>query len=143
MKPETPTTRHWITDADRDNVLRLYDCGLSAKEIAPIMKISRSAIQYIKQAHTACVEKDWSTLQKLSTYCRPTVDWAMKLTGTDKVFLETFGTPEKNEPAEETPTVDHTHNIIPETISRDDLLAMYATMQDVRNLLIEIRDILK
>jgi hypothetical protein len=135
----TNTERRWLTDTDRDNALRLLGCGLSVKEIAPIMKLSKSSIQYIKQAHTACIEKDWSTLQRMSTTCRPTVDWAMRVTGTDKVFLETF--PKEEEPVEETKEPEVTPT--PENITREDFLSMYATMSDIRNLLIEIRDILK
>ena len=138
MKPETPTPRHWLTDADRDNILRLYECGLSAKEIAPIMKISKSAIQYIKQAHTACVEKDWSTLQRLSTYCRPTVDWAMKLTGTDEVFLKEFPKVDEPKQNETEPVVANDGPLHPLNAYE-----IYSVLTDIRSLLTEIRDILK
>ena len=139
MKPETPTKRY-LTDVDRDQVLKLIGCGLSTTDIVEIMHISRSTVSYIRQAHTACIEKDWSTLQKLSTCVKPTVEWAMRITGTDKVFLEEFPKDDPEEIAKH--EIDHTPNVIPETISREDFLAMYATMQDVRSLLMEIRDVL-
>ena len=132
MKPES--TKHRLTDKDRDAVLKLIVCGLSTEEIKDILHFSASTISYIRQAHNACMKQDWSTLQKLSLDTRATVDWAMKVTGTDKVFQETFGEPSGcDEPAVPAP----------EYATKEDFLAMYATMQDVRNLLIEIRDALK
>lgn len=138
----TTPLRRWLTDNDRDNVLKLLGCGLKVREIVDITHFSRASIDYIKQAHTACVNQDWSTLQRLSTQIRPTVDWAMRVTGTDKVFLETFKKePEKTEEPVTGPTVDET--AIPDPITREDFVSMYAAMSDIRNLLIEIRDILK
>ena len=130
------TKKHWLTDRDRDAVLKLIGCGLTMVEIAEISHISRSSIQYIRQAHTACINEDWSTLQRLSTVIRPTVDWAMKVTGKDKAFLEAF-------PKEDTPTEAPKTEPAPVVVTREDFLAMYATMQDIRSLLSEIRDILK
>ena len=142
MKLENPAyVKRTLTDTDRDTCLKLINCGLSNTEIVNIMHISLSTIQYIKQAHKACVNQDWNTLQKLSTCVRPTVDWAMKITGTDKAFLETFGKPKEQSEPVTGPTVDYT--AVPDPITREDFLGMYATMQDIRSLLVEIRDILK
>jgi hypothetical protein len=114
----------------------LFEAGLSAAEIVPIVKISKAVVYTIRQAHQACIKRDWSTLQKMSVSNRATVDWAMKVTGADKVFLETFPK-EDVEPEAPAP-------VVPEpVITIDDFLAMYAVMQDVRSLLTEIRDTLK
>lgn len=131
--------KHNLSDEERNQCLRLMNCGLATQEIAEIMHISKSTVSYIRQSHTACLAKDWDTLQKLSTTGhRPVVDWAMKITGADKEFLETFGKPtEPVEVAEAGKIVDNP------PITRDDFLAMYATMQDIRSLLTEIRDTLK
>jgi hypothetical protein len=132
--------KHSLTDEERNQCLKLINCGLSTHEIAEIMHISKSTVCYIRQAHTACLSQDWSTLQRLSTCIRPTVDWAMKLTGADKAFLETFGNPK---PAEKEPEQVAPTTALPDTIlTREDVTAMYATMQDIRSLLIEIRDVL-
>lgn len=144
MKPENTTAkRPWLTDANRDHALKLLGCGLSINEIASILRISKSSVQYIKSAHQACIEQDWSTLQKMSTYTRATVDWAMRTTGTDKVFLETFPKedgPEAPEQSVTGPTVD---TPAPDPITREDFLSLYNTMQDICYLLTEIRDMLK
>ena len=143
MKTEkVPTLKPRLTDEDRNNCLRLINCGLSTAEIAGIMHISKSTVSYIRQAHTACLAKDWSTLQKISVEVKSTVEWAMKLTGMDKVFEEEF--PKEPEPdiAVPTqvpgPTVGSTENI-----TREDFLQLSNTMQDICYLLTEIRDILK
>lgn len=130
--------KRYLTDKDRDDILKLIVCGLSTKEIADIMHISTSTVSYVRQAHTACMNKDWSTLQKLSTVVRTTVDWAMRVTGTDKVFEETF----KTAPEETTPTPEQSAPSN-ETISREDFLTLSNTLQDICYLLTEIRDMLK
>lgn len=135
--------KHNLSDEERNQILRLMNCGLATQEIADIMHVSKSSVSYIRQAHTACIDKDWSTLQRLSTSgSRPAVEWAMKLTGVDKIFEETFKTP--GEKVEE-PTEVAEDGKITETAAstREDFLAMYATMQDIRSLLVEIRDVLK
>lgn len=136
MKPET--SKHKLTDRERDDVLKLIVCGLPTDDIAGIMHISKSSVSYIRQAHNACLNQDCSTLQRLSTTTGATVEWAMRVTGTDKVFLKEFP---KAEPdyGLEAPK----HEPAPETISKEDFYAAYATLQDIRSLLIEIRDILK
>lgn len=139
MKTEKPVrVKHTITDADRDACLKLSGCGLQTHEIVNIMHISRTTVYTILQAHKACIAKDWSTLQKLSVPYRPTVDWAMKVTGTDKVFLETFGTPDKYKPTDgpvvDTPT---------DTVDPRNLYEMFEVLCDIRGLLIDIRDMLK
>lgn len=140
MKTEKPT-KHYLNDKDRDAVLKLITCGLSTDEIAGICKCSTSTISYIRQAHTACINRDWTTLQKLSTTTRPTVDWAMKVTGTDKVFAEEFKEEQKPEEPVTGPTVDVTP--APAVVTREEFLALYASVQDICNLLIDIRDTLK
>ena len=132
MKPET--TKHTLTDVERDQVLKLITCGLPTDEIAGIMHISTSTVSYIRQAHPACVNKDWSTLQKLSTANRKVVDWAMKVTGTDKVFEDTFDKPEEPAPA---PVV------VEPAITREDFLSLQTALQDIIYLMTEIRDALK
>jgi transcriptional regulator with XRE-family HTH domain len=136
MKPEN--TKHRLTDKDRDQVLKLIVCGLSTDEIAEIMHISTSTVSYIRQAHTACMNKDWSTLQRLSTTTRPTVDWAMKVTGTDKVFLEEFPKVEFPELEAPVPTPEPAPCVHP-----GNLYEMYEVLTDIRSLLTEIRDMLK
>ena len=135
MKPENTKVQRYLTDQDRDAVLKLIGCGLSFCEIATLTNFSKSTISYIGQAHKACLEQDWSTLQRLSTCVRPTVDWAMKVTGTDKVFLETFQKEEEPEKDEAGPNISG-------SITREDFIAMYVTAQDIRNLLVEIRNVL-
>ena len=109
-------------------------------EIANIMHISKSTVNYIKQAHTACVEQDWNTLQRLSSASRPLADWAMRITGVDKKFLETFGNPVTNEPVTG-PTVDNEPTT--ENISKEDFAYLKQSLSDICKLLVEIRDILK
>ena len=132
MKPNA--NYHKLTDKDRDAVLKLIVCGLPTDEIADIVHCSRSTVGYYRQAHTACINKDWSTLQKLSIHHRGLVDWAMKVTGTDKVFLENFP---KDEPEVEA------HKPVPETISKEEFASLNNTLQDICYLLTEIRDMLK
>ena len=135
MKPEK--TKHLLTDKERDTVLKMLMCGVPLSEVADIMKVSTSTISYIRQAHNACINKDWSTLQKLSTTSRPIVDWAMKVTGTDRVFIETFGEPatQRENKSDTTPVTN--------TITREDFLKLSNTLQDICYLLTEIRDSLK
>lgn len=140
MKNET--TKHKLTDTERNNVLKLLTCGLSTKEIAEIVGISTSTVSYIRQAHTACINKDWSTLQKLSTDCRAVVDWAMKVTGTDKVFLKEFPKVEPDYELE-APKTEPAPEPAPAVVTREEFLALYASVQDICNLLIDIRDTLK
>ena len=133
-------TKRQLTDKDRDAALRLIVCGLSTSEIADTMRISRSTVSYIRQAHTACIEKDWSTLQKLSTTCRTVVDWAMRVTGTDKDFENLF---KEEEP---TPAPEQSESVpapTTEQITREDFLTLSNTLQDMCYLLTEIRDMLK
>ena len=139
MKTETTRQAHGrLTDKDREAVLKLITCGLPTKEIADIMHISTSTVSYIRQAHTACLNRDWSTLQRLSLDSSATTEWAMRITGTDKVFAETF--PKEDEPESVTgPTVDNT----PNTIDPRNLYEMYEVLTDIRSLLTEIRDMLK
>ena len=145
MKPEKTTrVRRDLNDAERDNVLKLLGCGLSQHEIANMLHISRSCVGNINQAHTACLAEDWSILQKLSTKTMSTVNWAMKVTGKDKVFDEIF--PKEPEPSVTGPTVDDTPSptpAIPDYITREDFASLNNTLQDICYLLTEIRDMLK
>lgn len=131
---KTKGTRHITTDADRDNVLKLSNCGLTNTEIASMLHISSRTVTNIRMAHTACLQQDWSALQKLSMTIRPTVDWAMKVTGVDKVFAETF--PKDDAPEETAPAPAP-------TITREEFAALNTTLQDICYLLTEIRDALK
>ena len=137
---ETERTKRHITDKDRDDVLKLLTCGLSTQEIAEIMHISKSTVSYIRQAHTACVNKDWSTLQRLSTSISAITEWAMKVTGLDKEFLETFPKEPEEQPAQESAPAP----VVVEPIrTREDFMTLSNTMQDICCLLTEIRDMLK
>ena len=133
------STRQWLTDKDRDNVLRLFDCGFSYDDISNTMHISTATVSTIRSAYLACERQDWSALQKLSTASRATVDWAMKRTGADKEFEKIFNAPEEPEQSVTGPTVDNT----PDPITREDFLNLCNTMQDICYLLTEIRDMLK
>ena len=132
--------KHHLSDEERNQVLKLINCALPTREIAKIMHISNSTVSYVRQAHTACIDKDWNTLQRLSAGpARATTEWAMKITGTDKAFIETFGKPvdAPAEVAEEGKVVNTT------AIDPRNLYEMYEVLVDLRSLLTEIRDILK
>jgi hypothetical protein len=134
--------KHILSDEERNQCLRLINCGLDTREIAGIMHVSTSTVSYIRQAHTACLAKDWSTLQKLSTSpAAASARWAMKVTGVDKLFEETFKKPEEPKEVFEVAEEGKVADTLP--ITRDDILAMYGTLQDIRSLLVEIRDMLK
>jgi hypothetical protein len=134
--------KHHLSDEERNQILKLINCALSTREIASIMHISTSTVSYVRQAHTACIDKDWNTLQRLSTGpARATTEWAMKITGTDKVFKETFGEPKKieKEPEQVAPATAP----VVETISKEDFQSLSATLQYICYLLTEIRDLIK
>lgn len=126
----------YITDSDRDNILQLHKCGISTKQIESMLHISRSSINYILHAHRSCVQKDYDYLHTMMKNFKPTVAWAMRVTNTDPSVLDNL--PKKVEPVEK--VADPA--VIPETITRNDFLAMCATVQAVRSLLTEIRDVL-
>lgn len=139
---KSTSTKHRLTEKERNDVLKLIMGGLSTEDIADILHISNSSVSYIRQAYNACLTQDWSTLQRISTSSRATVDWAMKLTGTDKVFAETF--PKEEEKLEDTePVQEPAHTPAPDTITREEFLSLTTTLQDICYLLTEIRDILK
>lgn len=141
MKTEKTQTRHYLTDKDRDAALKMIKCGLTADEAAELLHISNSSVNYLRQAYNACINEDWNTLQKLSTRLKPTVEWAMRVTGVDKKLAEELMS--QNDKAEEPAEQVVEPPVVVAPITREDFMAMYATMQDVRNLLIEIRDVLK
>lgn len=126
------TIRRRLTDADRDHCMKLSHCGLSAQEIADIMKISTSAVAYIRQAYNACLNKDFDTLLTISRNHNSTVLWAMQLTG--------IAFPAEVLVNEEEPTVDTEPEEKPDV---PDSTAIEDVLSDIRNLLTEIRDILK
>ena len=131
------TTRRRLTDEERNQCLKLCTCGLSNQEIADIMKTSQSAVAYIKQTYNACLNKDFDTLRKLSASHNSTVVWAMQLTGIE--FPEVapiVEEPEVPAKAEEKPDAH-------DTLTREFMLATFDMLSDIRNLLTEIRDILK
>jgi hypothetical protein len=140
----TKKPKHNLTDRERDNCLKLLTCGLSTNEVADIVGISRASVGYMKQAHIAAINQDWSTLQRLSVICKNTVDWAMRITGADEVFKETFGEPTtagEPEPAGE-PEITQTMPA-PEAITRAEFDYLKQSLSDICHLLIEIRDMLK
>lgn len=143
---EKRVPRQFITNTDRDKVVILHNRGLKTKDISDMLHISKSSVNYILQAYNACINADRVTLQKLIKLCRPTVDWAIKITNAAEIFR----TPEPEpEPEPEIPEIDITDfepenkEPTPVTVTREDFLAMYATLQDIRSLLIEIRDSVK
>ena len=152
MKNENTTTRkypaqrHYLTDADRNAAIKMLDCGLSVDEISGILHISNSSINYLRQAIQACNDHDWNTLQKLSTRLKPTVDWALRVTGTDKLLAEELASQAKQ--LEEAKAVEEPEVEVPVNkpatpiITREDFYALYAEMQDIRSLLTDIRDVL-
>lgn len=138
VKPTNP--RKTFTDSDRNAVLKLSDAGLSVEEIVSITGISSASVYSIKQVYKACIDKDWSTLQRLSCSYRATVDWAMRITGTDKVFLETF--PKEDEP--EAPVVEPASAVVPEpVVTREEFLALYDAVQVMRDTLIDLCNLLR
>lgn len=133
MNTEKSKKAH-ITDSDRDNILQLHKCGISTKQIESMLHISRSSINYILHAHRACVEKDYYDLRNLMKHFKPTVAWAMKVTNTDPSVLDNL--PEEVKPTEK--VADPA--ITSETVTREDFLAILTTLQNIRNLLIELRE---
>lgn len=131
MKTEKKTTlvKHHLTDADRDACMKLWQHGLSCMEIARLVPVSKSTVGYIKRAYTACIDKNWDILREMSTYCKPTVDWAMKVTNTTYP-IDTTPLPE--EPAE-IPEVE----MLPVPNDADDIRTL---LKDIRSLLTDIRD---
>ena len=140
MKPEKQkSTRQWLTDKDRDTIVRLFDCGFSYEDIANTMHISTSSVSNIRSAYLACKKQDWSAIQKMSTTAKATIDGAMRVTGADKAFAELFPT----EPATEETVPEPAVEPVPNSITREDFLSLNNTLQDICYLLTEIRDILK
>lgn len=144
MKPEDVTyVKKSLTDADRDACLKLLGCGLSTLEIVNLMHISKSTVGNIRQSHTACVNKDWNTVRRLALTIKPTVEWALRVTDsvdeykrayeTDLMKLSGVFEPETAPAAEPAPAV----------VTREEFLALCASVQDICTLLVEIRDTLK
>lgn len=138
MKPENITyVKKTLTDADRDTCLKLLGCGLSTLEIVNVMHISKSTVSNIRQCHTACVNKDWGTVRRLSVTLKPTVEWALKVTNSvdeyqkacDATLAELVGGTEE-EPVSATVTAEDVQNI-------------NGLLSGIYNLLTEIRDMLK
>ena len=132
MNIENFTPKKVYTDADRDNVRRLAECGMTTREIADIMHIGKTTVGYIKSAYTACVNKDYDILRNLYSYVKPTVLWAMRITNTDPSVLE--DTESELAPEVKSP------EMATQPITRADYLAMLDAVLDIRNLLTEIRD---
>lgn len=138
MNPENPTKkRRSYTDEDREKALKLIGHGLSHIEVGKMLGIYRGTVDTIALAYEACLKQDWSTLQKLSTTSKATVNWAMKKTGTDEIFARLF--PKDDVSEEPAPAVAPAT----EAITREDFLTLTNTLQDICYLLTEIRDILK
>ena len=133
-----------LTDDDRNKCLKLVSCGLSAAEIADIMGVSNSTVYYIRQAHTACLNKDFDTLNTLSKKCYPVVQWATQLTGVTFPDEEIPVTEEPIVPEESAaPTEPEEKPTAADILTREFMLATFDALSDIRNLLTEIRDILK
>lgn len=142
MKPEIK--QHYITDTERDRVVRLTECNLSSAEIADILGISKSAVAAIKQVYKACVDHDWNTVQRLSMTLRPSVAWALRVTGTDKMLEEELARQhEAQKQEEQKPEITVPGAEVPITIHPGNLYEVYKVLTDVRSLLTEIRYMLK
>ena len=131
-------TKRNLTDDDRNHCLKMLSCGLSTAEIAEIMGVSTSTVYYVRQAHTACLSKDFDTLRMLAKKCYPVVHWATQLTNT--------ALPDEEIPVVEEPEVKSVPEEKPDAhaiITREFMLAAFDVFSDIRNLLTEIRDILK
>lgn len=135
MKPEK--NRYYLLNSDRDNVLRLLGCGLSTSEIANMLGISKSTVSYVRQAHNACITKDAEALRRLTTFVKPTVEWAMKVTGTDVSILD------KPVPVEEAPATVEEAPVVDVPTNNDDIVAMRGLLSGIYNMLTEIHDMLK
>ena len=130
-------TKRRLTDEDRNTCLKLITCGLSCQEIADIVKSSRSAVAFIKQTYTACLNKDFDTLRRLSASHHSTVVWAMQLTGIEfPDDAPVVSEPKTLDNAEEKPNAN-------DILTREFMLSTFDVLSDIRNLLTEIRDILK
>ena len=130
-----------MTDDARNQCIKLCSYGVSTQEIADIMKVSYSSIAYIKQIYRACVDKDFDTLRRLSANHNSTIQWAMQLTGItfpdEKIQVtEESAVPEESAVSEEKPAAT-------DILTREFMLAAFDALSDIRNLLTEIRDILK
>ena len=139
MKPKKETRHSNLTDADRDTIMRLTACGLSSEEIADIMKCAPSSVRYIKQIYAACINQDWEVLHRLSvSWCSATA-WAMSRTGLS------WDDEPKSEPVVAEVTIDEPNNVdATHNIPLDDVVvSMSKTLVDIRNLLTEIRDLIK
>ena len=132
------TTKRNLTDDDRNNCLKLLSCGLSASEIADIMGVSASTVYYIRQAHAACLSKDFDTLRMLDKKCSPVVRWATQLTNT---AFPDEAVPVVEEPV--TPAEPEEKPAANTILTREFMLATFDALSDIRNLLTEIRDLLK
>lgn len=133
---KTEKNRYYLLNSDRDNVLRLIGCGLSTSEIAKMLGMSKSTVSYINQAYNACVKKDVEALRKLTTFVKPTVEWAMQVTGTDASILEEPVIVDVPETAEEAPVVNDPHK-------PDDIATIVGLLSGIYNMLTDIRDMLK
>ena len=127
--------KHNLSDEERNQCLRMLNCGITTQEIADIMHISKSTVSYIRQAHTACLAEDWSLLQKLhATGHRPMVEWALKITNSEVKYKEYFSlVPATAEPEQSAPSTDA-------SVSNEDILSV---LKDIRMVLVEIREMLK
>ena len=132
----TKAKKAYITDSDRDNILKLHECGISTKEIESMLHISRSSINYILNAYKACVSKNYYALHKLMKSFKPTVAWAMKVTNTDPTVLENL--PEEVKP-EEAPLIAPT----PDTVTREEFIQLYDAVCVIRDTLIDLCNTLK
>ena len=130
MRPHNTlnNSKHRLTDADRDACLKLLQSGLSCLEISQILPVSRSSVDYVRRAHSACLSQDWDSLRTVAGYCRSTAEWALKVTKSS-CCLDMVTTPK---------TSNEVSSSVP--VGAEEVKEM---LTDIRNLLTEIRDILK
>lgn len=122
--------KHNLTDKERDHVIKLLNLGMSAQETSELLGIAKSTVFYIKQAYKACLAKDYDTLTRMCNHVKATVEWAVKFTKTPFVFEVPLSEEDS------ATTVDDESN------NRENA-DLQKTLTDIRDLLIEIRDILK
>lgn len=128
--------KHNLTDKERDHIVKLLNLGMSAKETAELLGVSSSTVFYISQAYRACLAKDFDTLNRLYRQnVRPTVEWALRFTNTE--FVYEFEEDSAASVAEES------NDTVPAEVPDSKDTELYKTLMDIRDILNEIRDILK
>ena len=130
--------KHILTDSERARIAKLLNLGMNTQETAEIVGVSKSTVNYIGQAYRACLAKDFDTLTRLYPAVKPTVEWACRFTNTEYNFEAPV--PEKES---KSVAVKESTESVPALITRNEVIAYYNALSDIRELLTEIRDLLK